>query len=179
MLRPSGGMELAEADIDEAWRGYCSRLRRRGFPWYFIETQAADLFAQAKMEMVEAAANSVEFYSPRGWLIECAWRRTINLLDKESRRPPLVSLDISAVPPKNEGLTPEEEILGEDQRRRVHEGVGRLLPEEQKIIELIYFQGMSCRRAAAAVGWSTSKADRWHAKALGRLRALWISASDL
>lgn len=164
-------MELEESDIQDAWRGYCERLRRRGFPWHFIETEAADLFGQAKMEMVEANANGVELYSPCGWLIECAWRRTINLLDKESRRPQLVSLDISPAAPRSEGPTPEEATLAEDQRRCVREAVGALLPEERRIIELIYLQHMSCRRAAAVLGWSTSKADRRHEKARGRLRA--------
>lgn len=165
-------MEFDDATFEEAWTGYCARLWRRGFPRHFIEANAADLFAQAKMEMVVADRKGVEFYSPCGWLITCAWHRTINLVQQQSSRPRRSSLDASVTPPKCEGPTPEEMALAADHARGVHETVGLLSSEDREIIELVYFEEMSCRRAAGILGWSTSKADRRHARALGRLRAL-------
>ena len=168
-------IELDEADIAEAWRGFRGRLHRKNFPRSFITSHSEELFAQAVMEMAQADARGVDLYSVCGWLIECAWRRAINLLDSQLRRPQLISIDVAATLPGSGESTPEEAVVAQDGQRRLHEAIGLLLPAERQIIVLIYLEGMSCRRAANILGWSTSKADRWHAKALGRLRELYGS----
>lgn len=165
------GAQLDEADIAEAWRCYLARLRRRNFPRRFIENDSADLFAQAKLELLEVQARGVEIRSPVPWLIQCAWWRTINHVDQRSRRPPVLSAD-AYEPPRCERPTPEQETLADDQARRLRAAIEVLLPNERRIIELIYFEGYSCRGAARVMGWGKSNGDRWHAKALGRLRAL-------
>lgn len=165
------GVELEEADIAEAWRCYLARLRRRNFPWRFIENESADLFAEAKLELLEVRARGIEIRSPVPWLIQCAWWRTINLVDRRARHPPVISADAFA-PPRCERPTPEQEALAHDQALRLRAAIEVLLPKERRIIELIYFQGHSCRGAARVLGWSKSNADRWHAKALSRLRAI-------
>jgi RNA polymerase sigma factor (sigma-70 family) len=165
---------LTQTDIAEAWLGFRRRLQRCGFPRRFIESQGADLFARAQLEFVEATSGGAHIHSPRGWLIVCAWRRAINAVDGKSRAPSVSSIEDFATPPVSPEPTPEEVAIAGEQARRVRELVTLLLPEEQAIVELVEFEGMSCRQAAAVLDWSSTKADRWHSRALGRLRALYV-----
>lgn len=165
------GAELDDADVAEAWRCYLARLRRRNFPWRFIENDSADLFAQAKLELLEVQAKGVEVRAPVPWLIQCAWWRSINLVAQRNRRPLVLSAD-AFESPRCERPTPEQKTLADDQARRLRAAICFLLPNERRIIELIYFEGYSCRGASRVMGWAKSNGDRWHAKALGRLRAI-------
>lgn len=127
------------------------------------------MFAQAQLELSEALARGIEIYNPPGWLINCALQRTKNLLDKRRRAPSMISEDRIALL-KSMNPTPEETLLEDERRHYLRDAISSLLPPEREIIELIYFQEMSCRAAADALGWASSKADRNHHRALRRLR---------
>jgi RNA polymerase sigma factor (sigma-70 family) len=71
---------------------------------------------------------------------------------------------------RSKGLTPEEELLEEERRHSLRDAISSLRAPEREIIELVYFNEMSCRAAARALGWASSKADRNHRRALRRLR---------
>lgn len=57
-----------------------------------------------------------------------------------------------------------------DLRRRLDKAMATLPAPEREVIRLIYFEGMSCRAAAAALGWGKSKGQRKKEAALERLR---------
>ncbi len=163
------GEKVSAAELAEAWRGFCQWQRRKGFSRQFIWSDGVDMFAQAQLELSQALAKGIEIYSPPGWLINCALQRTKNLLDKRRRAPSMISEDRIA-PLRSEDLTPEEELLENEWRHFLRDAISSLLPPEREIIELVYFKGMSCRAAARALGWASSKADRNHHRALRRLR---------
>jgi DNA-directed RNA polymerase specialized sigma24 family protein len=54
----------------------------------------------------------------------------------------------------------------------VKDALRLLPPAEQRLIELMYVEGMSCRAAGRGVGWGKSAADRHHQAALSRLRPI-------
>jgi RNA polymerase sigma factor (sigma-70 family) len=164
-----------QCDIDEARRGFRLRLRRRGLSPTFIERHADDLFGQALLELAQVIAEDDKIQKPVGWLINGAWWRTINLLDQEKRRPQTASVDAffglaSDVP------TPEDETLALASCETVKVSLRLLPPTEQRLIELIYVEGMSCRAAGRRVGWGKSAADRHHQAALSRLRPVFEAA---
>jgi RNA polymerase sigma factor (sigma-70 family) len=165
-------MKLSEkvnaAELAEAWQGFCRWLRRKGFSWQFIRGDGVDMFAQAQLELSQALVRGVEIRSPPGWLIHCALQRTKNLLEKRARAPSMISED-RIEPLRSEDLTPEEELLEDEQCHSLRDAISSLPPPEREIIEMVYFDEMSCRAAARALGWSPSKANRNHHRALGRL----------
>jgi DNA-directed RNA polymerase specialized sigma24 family protein len=165
---------LEQADIEEAWRGFRSRLQRRGMS-RFLERNGEDLFAQALLELSQAMAERKPIRSPVGWLINCSWRRTQNLLAQESCRAPSVSAEALQSLTSNEP-SPEEQIL--DGEGLLAKGIRFLPLAEQALIELIYVGGMSRSKAGQMIGWGNSKADRHHRAALHRLRVVLTKRPD-
>jgi RNA polymerase sigma factor (sigma-70 family) len=171
------GEEVSAAELAEAWRGFCRWQRRKGFSWQFIWSDGVDMFAQAQLELFQTLAKGIEIYNPPGWLINCALQRTKNFLDKRMRAPQVISED-RIEPLKSRDLTPEETLLEDEWGHYLRDAISSLLPPEREIIELIYFQEMSCRAAADALGWASSKADRNHHRALRRLRPFFERTVD-
>jgi RNA polymerase sigma factor (sigma-70 family) len=164
--------ELRKAELEQARLGFIHFLRRKRFSAQFIASHGDDLFATAALEYSRKIAEGVEINSPPGWLITCAWRRTKNLLEAQSRSPRIVSTE------KGEALTdelsqsPEEEALDEDRFRKVQEAIEQLSVEERRLLELAYFEGMAVREAARELHWHPSKAQRCHEAARRRLHEL-------
>jgi RNA polymerase sigma factor (sigma-70 family) len=165
------GEKINTAELSEAWRGFCRWQRKKGFSQHFIWSDGVDMFAQAQLELSGSLAKGIEIHNPPGWLINCALQRTKNLLDKRMRAPSTISED-QIEPLRSMDPTPEETLLEDERRYYLRDAISSLLPPERKVIELIYFQEMSCRAAADTLGWANSKADRNHHRALRRLRPL-------
>lgn len=162
------GEKVNAAELAEAWQGFCRWLHWKGFSWQFIRGDGVDMFAQAQLELSQALVRGVEIRSPPGWLVHCALQRTKNLLEKRARAPSMISEERIG-PLKSEDLTPEEELLEDEWRHSLRDAISSLRAPEREIIELVYFNEMSCRAAARTLGWAPSKANRNHHRALGRL----------
>ena len=129
----------------------------------------------APLTSLERADIDQPIRSPIGWLINCSWRRTQNLLEQESHRAPSVSADALQSLSSDEP-TPEELAL--DREGLLGKGIRFLPPAEQALIELIYVGGMSRSKAGQMIGWGNSKADRRHHAALHRLRIVLTKRPD-
>ncbi len=161
--------DLKPSDVAAGRRLFHGRLFRRGFSLQFVRSFAEDLFAEGQLDVLRLMAEGREVYEPRGLLVHCAWRRTQKLVAKRARRPQSVALDAVAEPGSPQPA-PDEEVISKDLKQQIRAAVAFLAPAEREMIELIYFQGMSCRAAGRALGWGKSKADRKHQEALRRLR---------
>ena len=176
-LTASGG--LSRRELRAAEDGFLRLLRCKRFTKVWIAENAADLFAQAQKEYAERLAEGRPAENPVGWLIVCAWQRAKNLLDAHRRRPhsepieEVIGLADTATP------TPEEEVIDRDRLERLRRAMGFLTESERCLLELTYFEGMSIREAGREQGWGKSSADRHHAAALARLRALLGDQRDL
>jgi RNA polymerase sigma factor (sigma-70 family) len=164
--------ELRPAELEEARRGFIQFLRRKRFSPQFIASHGDDLFATAALEYSRKVAEGEEIDSPAGWLITCAWRRTKSLLEAEGRSPQIVSTDKAEAIEDELGRTPEDVTLDEDRLRKVQEAVDQLSVEEQRLLELAYFEGMAVREAARELHWHPSKAQRCHEAAREHLHQL-------
>jgi RNA polymerase sigma factor (sigma-70 family) len=174
---PAARAELSRGQLEAAERGFKQLLRRKRFSREFIDRNAADLLAQARLEYSRHLAAGKRIDNAAGWIIHCAWRRTQNALEQEANAPRYVP--IAARP----GLaakttTPEEEALEADRHRQLQAAVEELSPEQLKLIALTYFGGMSVREASRALGWDKCKGDRRHHAALKRLKQL-LGVEDL
>lgn len=170
--RARGGGAPTGEQLREAERGFLSLLRAKGFPAAWIDRNAIDLLAQASSEYAAWMQEHEPEERPVGWLITCAYRRAINLLEAQRRRPPAAAIE-DAIDLADAGArTPEEEALENDRQRRLREAIGCLDPKEQRLISLVYFEGRSVREAGRRLGWRKSSADRHHRSALQRLREI-------
>src|SRR5262249_43148790 len=145
---------------------------RKRFSPQFISSHGEDLFATAALEYSRKLAEGVRIESPCGWLITCAWRRTMSLLESQSRSPQVIATEKAEAIEDEVGRSPEQTALDEDRFRRVHEAVAELPPEEQRLLELAYFEEMPVREAARLLDWHPSKAQRRHEAARERLLEL-------
>ena len=167
----SGVRGASPAQIREAERGFEAMLRRR-FSAAWIADNAGDLMAQANVEYAEWLEENPPARNPVGWLLTCANRRALNLLDAQTRRPRAASLDAVLHLPDEATPDPEEQILEGDRRERLKAALGRLPEKECRLLALVYYGDLSIREAGRRLGWQKSAADKHHRAALERLEAL-------
>lgn len=170
--RRAGGEPISGAHLREAERGFLALLRAKRFPRAWVEKNAIDLLAQAASEYAAWLKGHKAEPNPVGWLITCAYRRAINLLDSESRRPPTTSIDAVVDHGDQRTPTPEQEALANDRQRVLREAMHCLPAKDRRLISLVYFEDRSVREAGRRLGWRKSAADRHHNAALERLRQL-------
>jgi len=168
--RPTAREPVTGAQLREAEQGFIRLLRAKGFPGAWVERNSLDLLAQASSEYAAWLQNHELKGSPVGWLITCAYRRAVNQLKVEGRRPP-AGADVTALADAS-SPSPEQEVLDDERQSRLRSAISCLPDKEQRLISLHYFEGHSVREAGRRVGWSKSAADRHHQAALERLRAL-------
>lgn len=167
----SGGTaRFSESQLSAAELGFRQLLRRKRFSRQFVDNHSADLMAKAEFEYSRHLARGGEVTNPTGWLINCAWRRTQNLLEEQSRSPRMVGVDAVGPLVDESAPTPEQQVLDADRARRVRHAINALSVEERQVIELCYFEGMSVREVGRVLKWDKSKADRRHRSALERVR---------
>lgn len=164
----------SSAELQEAERGFRIMLRRR-FSARWISANAKDLMGQANVEYAEWVVernNNRPARNPVGWLLTCAYRRAINLLDTETRNPRAASIDAVFHLADESTPTPEQQALDNDRQKRLREALSFLPPKEVKLLSMVYFEDLSIREAGRKLGWQKSAADRHHNAALKKLKAL-------
>ncbi|MET0558900.1 MAG: sigma-70 family RNA polymerase sigma factor [Solirubrobacterales bacterium] len=163
---------LSGAHLREAERGFVAMLRAKGFPAVWIDANVIDLMAQAASEYARWLTDHEPEPNPAGWLIVCAYRRAVNLLEAQRRRPPTTSLD-AVYDLADEGVrTPEQQAIEHDRQERIREAMGQLPRQDRRLLAMVYFEDRSVREAGRTIGWRKSAADRHHRAALDRLRAI-------
>jgi hypothetical protein len=133
MSRRGGGSgeTITGAHLREAERGFTALLRAKGFPAPWIERHALDLIAQASSEYAAWAKTHEPEENPVGWLITCAYRRALNLLSSQRRRPPAASVEDAALVLADEAMpTPEEAVLDDERQRRLRQAIDCLAPTD-------------------------------------------------
>ncbi|HWC47570.1 MAG TPA: sigma-70 family RNA polymerase sigma factor [Solirubrobacterales bacterium] len=168
--KPTAKEPVSGAQLREAERGFLAMLRSKGFPLAWVERNSLDLLAQASSEYAAWMGDHEPEENPVGWLITCAYRRAVNQLKAEGRRPP-AEQDVSALADSSTP-TPEQEVLDDERQSRLRSAISCLPEKEQRLISLHYFEGHSLPEAGRRVGWRKSAAHRHHQAALERLRVL-------
>jgi RNA polymerase sigma factor (sigma-70 family) len=170
--------ELKPAELKAARLGFRELLRRKRLGREFIERNADDLLAQARLEYSRHLALGDEIRAPVGWLIVCAWRRTKNQLEAESNRPYIAPIESEDTLIDEGSASPEDEVLTGDRYRQLQSAVDRLRSDERRVVELIYFKGLTVREAGEELSWDKSKVSRRQHDALAHLRQF-LQVDDL
>ena len=164
-------MSVTGAQKAEAERGLKIMLRAK-FPASWVATHSEEVLGQALVEYLDWLTRNPPARSPVGWLCVCAERRALNIYDSERRRPKLDSLDEAFHAPDEKTPTPEQQVLDRDRQERLRKALSCLPEREVKLLVLVYFEDNSIREAGRRLGWQKSAADRHHAQAMEKLRAL-------
>lgn len=167
----AAGRGATPEQVREAERGLKVILRRR-FSAAWIAENASDLMQQVNVEYAEWLEDNPPARNPVGWLLHCAEWRAKTLLASQSRRPAPTSLDEVFHLPDEATPTPEQRALDHDRHERLVKALGHLPEKERKLLALVYFRDHSIREAGRKLGWQKSAADRHHAWAMEKLRAL-------
>ncbi len=172
MFKSTVQAELSQAELDGARLGFSQLLRRKRFSPQFIANHRDDLLATAQLEYTRRITEGIEVENPAGWIINCAWRRTQNLLEAQGRGPRLISTERSGAITDDLGHSPEDAALEFDRFRKVQEAIEQLSTDQRKLLELAYFEEMGVREAGRFLGWHSSKAQRCHESARRRIQEL-------
>ena len=142
------------------------------FSAVWIQENTADLLTQANIEYGEWLEDNPPARKPVGWILTCAYRRALNLLDTETRKPPTAPLDSIFHLPDDSTPNPEQVTLDNDRQRRLRDALSHLPKKEAQLLSLIYYEDFSIREAGRQLGWRKSAADRHHAAAMEKMLAL-------
>lgn len=169
----SGGRDaVTGAHLREAQRALIAMFRSKGFPVAWVNRNVVDLLAQASLEYTVWLESHQPEENPVGWLVTCAYRRGLNLLSSQGRRPGSTSIDAVFDLADTSTPDPEQQALDDERQERLRAALGCLPQRERKLISLVYFEDHSVREAGRRLGWRKSAADRHHQAALERLSAV-------
>lgn len=172
MEAASATTELGRETLRAAELGFRQLLRRKRISESFREKYAEDIFGQAQKEYASWIAAGNVAANDVGWLINCAWRRTQDLLDELRRRPQAVSVEEAFYLADTSTPGPEEQAIDQDLHDRLQRAMACLPSQERKLLELVYFEGFDVFAAGRELGWAKSSSHRHHEAALKRLRAV-------
>jgi RNA polymerase sigma-70 factor (ECF subfamily) len=138
-------------EVERALRG---RLSAYGLSAAFIDRTAEDAAQKAWEEYWRLQGRGELIENPRGFVVYRAFRRAVDELRREKRRADGAVLDVlietgSASAPEQPAT--EEDALAHVEAEEVREAVRRLSPEEQQVLSLYYFDGLSAEDSAAAL----------------------------
>jgi RNA polymerase sigma factor (sigma-70 family) len=161
---------LTPTQLREAERGLKHVLAPTFAPRWIAEN-LRDLLNEACAEYVEWLRDHRPPPNPAGWLVERGRWRALDLVNRENRRsgPPIDSVIHMVEDP---APTPEDALLERDRQRRIADALSHIPERDRKLLALVYYEGHSVRVAGRLLGWGKSSADRHHAEAMKRLRAL-------
>lgn len=115
------------------------------------------------------------YFAERGpflpWLLTIARRIALDRIRLESRRPALTDSSDPEAVWKN---LPDHETTAEEMRwRSLSFAVQSLHPDQRKVIELAYYQGMSQSEIAEVLGWPLGTVKTRLRAAMEKLRDIW------
>jgi RNA polymerase sigma factor (sigma-70 family) len=162
---------VTSAEYREAERGVRIILGGK-YPPKWIAEHATGLLSQANIEYAEWLEENRPAANPVGWLLNCVRWRARDLYDSEQRKPPTASIESFFHLADETTPDPEQQALENDRKRRLAEAISHLPPKEQKLLALVYYDGLSIREAGRRLGWRKSAADRHHKEAMEKMLAL-------
>jgi len=163
---------VSERQLLEAEDGLIRLLHAKRFPREWIEHHAPEAMAQARTDFAARLAAKKPVDATVGLLVVIAYRRALKILRSEQSSPPPTSIESFFHLADDSVPTPEEEAIGHDREERVAKAMSHLPEREQRLMSLVYFDGMSIRAAGRRLGWGKSVANRHHKAAIDRLEAM-------
>lgn len=148
--------------------------------------QAEDLFQDTFQRVHQQASTFRARGSFRSWLFAIASNLSVDAFRKQRREPPSVHLDTGGDCPWTDARGPQStispaaprasqpvaEAIIAERRARVRRALDQLPPRQRATVVLVYYQQLSHREAARALGCSLGTVKRQMFRALRTLAAL-------
>lgn len=168
--RVSGGDQQAFLDLYDRYaaRVHALTLRILGDPMLAEEaTQDTfiKLWGRARLYLAERGSFTV-------WLLTIARRTALDRLRLEKRRPMLSDSRDPDI--QWQSLPDRTQDAGEARWQSMHFAVLALPPEQRRVVELAYYQGMSHSDIAAELNWPLGTVKTRIRAAMQALRRAWI-----
>jgi RNA polymerase sigma-70 factor (ECF subfamily) len=156
----------ALAEIERSLRG---RLRAYDLSDAFIERSLEDALQKGLVEYLRAFDRGEVVDNPAGFIVQAGFCRAIDELRREARQADGGLVDVlieggGVVEPST-----EEVAMDHLQARELREAVGRLSPEEQQVLRLRYFDGLTNEASAEVLFCSKRTYRRRLREALKKL----------
>ncbi len=170
-------VEEARAFSQEAWAHIHDQYYTKIYRYCYLRTGnvaiAEDLASEAFLE----ALRGIHRYRYRGapfaaWLYRIAHNLTADLLSRNARRPTTPLADEAEEHPQ---LQTADEADSSDLRHDVHNAIQQLTGDQQQVILLRFFQGLSHEETAAAMGRRSGAVRVLQNRALNALRRLMVA----
>lgn len=159
---------------------YIGRLWRHRFKAEFIHNHADDLIAEAHSAYMEAIRAGEPIDDPVGWTVVCAWCRTQNYFKSGKARFEVTTEKLPEPADDNEDT--EEFVEALDRAQKLGEAIDLLRHDEQQMVALSHFEGLSIRKAAERLDLPFQTARRRYLSAMKKLdkhfKAMGIESSD-
>lgn len=163
--------QVTDRQLLEAEEGLIRLLHAKHFPREWIVRHVPEAMAQARTDFaVRLAAGRDD--DTVNLLVVIGYRRAMKVLRSQKTSPPTTSLETVFHLADESTPTPEEEAIDHDREHRIVKAMSHLPEREQKLMALVYYEGMSIRAAGRRLGWGKSVANRHHQAALDRLNAM-------
>ena len=104
------------------------------------------------------------------WLLAIARNRAIDHVRSAAARMTRTSMELDSAEHPALFVDMEREILGSVNARRIREAIGGLTANQQKVIELAYYEGLSQTEMAERMGQPLGTVKSWVRAALKSLR---------
>lgn len=158
----------AEA-LERIERRLHGKLRARRISEAFIARHGEDALQQGLAEYARAVERGTEIANPGGWVVRIAYRRAIDELRREVHEENGDAVDAGAIG-TGPGSPTEEEALGRLEAEQVRRAVPTLSLEQRQALSLCFFEELTTREAASALGCSEPTFRRRRDAALAVLR---------
>lgn len=134
--------------FQELFRSYEGRLFRYFARLLRDAALAEELVVDTLLEVWRGAARFGGRSRPATWIFGIAHHKAIDAMRR--RRPPAAELEQAADLP-DPAADPEDRALGAEARRLLREAMGRLSPPHREVLQLTFFQGLTCAEAASVL----------------------------
>lgn len=166
----------------EAFEALYRRFHPRVSGYVFRVCRRADLVEEVVGDVMLAVWRSAARFDgrsrPSTWIFGIAYRKTLKGLERHRQR--TEPLDDTPEPAVDGGA--EARVLRRELRGTITEALGRLSAEQRAVVDLAYFEDLSCAEIAAVVGApvNTVKTRLFHARRRLRelLPALGVSGAE-
>jgi RNA polymerase sigma factor (sigma-70 family) len=168
----SANSELREEELSAIERSLHGKLRAHRVSREFIRRFGEDALQQGLTEYARAVCNGAQINNRDAWIVRASFCRAIDELRREAHQvdgaeiDALMEIEGDAAPPTEEIAV--EHVLAEELR----EALKRLSPEEQCVLSLYYFEGLTTEASAKALLCSDRTYRRRLERALEKLGQL-------
>jgi RNA polymerase sigma-70 factor (ECF subfamily) len=160
----SAGLNCQSNQFGELYKTYASSIYRLGFRLLGNEEEAKDVAQETFLRLYQSLNGGPSLEKPKSWLYAVAVNYCNDLLKHKSHAPGILETNIGA----SWDLSPEKEAELQERARLVRNALDRL-PRQDRILIVLYLDGLSYTEMAKATGIKLSSVGKTLSRAVEKL----------